>query len=281
MEPGPADGYAPGMLRALLTGLVFFGCNSTPPSLAPDAVDANLRWFWVNGDTATDATLIDGAGKLAVAGKAETRTTPLKGQMRERLESTDLSSVGLEANDPSTARGVLVVNMFDCTLDKLQAILISKDQPTQYPDVYKTYVRSYTTDDGAFVAGTRNTLTWDIDLSAALPVDDVYTSQLHGGLRRVPAPADGATHGPFLIARTWLPTPAVFPSTSTSYFKQDYQIEVFWEQSPGRIFHGYGMWRDIKVGGFNLTIEDNGFLNIVLDNLVAWDARTAELCKLP
>ena len=73
----------------------------------------------------------------------------------------------------------------------------------------------------------------------------------------------------------------MFPSTSTSYFKQDYQIEVFWEQSPGRIFHGYGMWRDIKVGGFNLTIEDNGFLNIVLDNLVAWDTRTAELCKLP
>jgi len=41
------------------------------------------------------------------------------------------------------------------------------------------------------------------------------------------------------------------------------------------------MWRDIKAGGFNLSIEDDGFFNIVLDNLVAWDTKTAELCKKP
>ena len=271
------------MRRTLLAFTVCtLGClDQTPPELAPEAVDANLRWFWVHGDAADDATLVDAAGKLAVSGKADTRTTPLKGQMRDRLVAADLTNVGLEANDPSTARGVLVVNMFDCTLDKLQAILISKEQITQYPDVYKSYVRSYTSDADAFVGGAKNTLTWDVDVQAALPVDDVYSSLLHGGLRRVPAPADSPTKGPFLIARTWLSAPASFPATSTSYFKQDYQIEVFWEQSPGRIFHGYGMWRDIKVGGFGLTIEDNGFLNIVLDNLVKWDDRTTELCKQP
>jgi hypothetical protein len=41
------------------------------------------------------------------------------------------------------------------------------------------------------------------------------------------------------------------------------------------------MWRDIKAGGFNLSIEDNGFMNIVLDNLVKWDDQTAVLCKKP
>src|SRR5438445_12240844 len=90
-------GYKAAMFRALIlvSGLSLLGCNSTPPSLAPDAVDANLKWFWINGDTATDETLIDGAGKLATGGKADTRTTPLKGQMRERLEAADLARTGL------------------------------------------------------------------------------------------------------------------------------------------------------------------------------------------
>ncbi|MFT3711393.1 MAG: hypothetical protein QM817_27485 [Archangium sp.] len=272
------------MMRVLpaICFLLFTGClNSTPPSLAPDAVDANLRWFWVNGDSADDATLIDAASKLSVGGKADTRTSPLKGQMRERLASEDLKNVGLEANDPSTARGLIVVNLFDCTLDKLTNILIAQDQITQYPDVYKSYVRSYTNDDANFRSRGSDLITWQVDLSAALPVDDVYTSLIKGGVRRVRSTAESATKGDFLITRTWLTAPATFPSTSTSYFKQDYQIEVFWEQSPGKIFHAYGMWRDIKVGGFNLTIEDNGFMNIVLDNLVKWDTRTAELCAMP
>ncbi len=264
----------------LLLALIATGClNSTPPSLAPEAVDANLRWFWVHGDTADDATLIDAAAKLAVSGKADTRTAPLKGQMRERLVATDLTNVGLDANDPSTARGVLVVNLFDCTLDKLQGILIAQDQARQYTDVYKSYVRSYTSDADAFVARSTNVLSWTVEAKAALPIDDVYSSTLKGGIRRVQSAADSPTKGDFLIARTYLTAPATFASTSTSWFKQDYQIEVFWEQAPGRIFHGYGMWRDIKAGGFNLSLEDNGFLNIVLDNLVAWDTKTAELCK--
>jgi len=259
------------------------GClNPEPPSLAPDAVDANLRWFWVNGDTATDATLIDAAGKLASGGSADTRTAPLKGQMRERLSSDDLKNVGLEMNDPATARGLIVVNLFDCTLDKLENILIAQDQMSQYTDVYKSYVRTYTTDADAFRAKSKDVISWTVDASAALPIDDVYTSSLKGGVRRVKAPADSATRGDFLIARTYLTGPAVFASsTSTSWFKQDYQLEVFWEQSPGRIFHAYAMWRDIRAGGFNLSIEDDGFFNIVLDNLVNWDTRTAELCKKP
>ncbi len=270
-------------LTPLLLAVLATGClNPEPPSLAPDAVDANLRWFWVNGDTATDATLIDAAGKLASGGSADTRTAPLKGQMRERLSSEDLKNVGLEMNDPATARGLIVVNLFDCTLDKLENILIAQDQIAQYPDVYKSYVRTYSTDEAAFRARSTDVITWSVDLSAALPIDDVYTSVIKGGVRRVKAPADGATKGDFLIARTYLAGPATFTSpTTTSHFRQDYQIEVFWEQSPGRIFHGYGMWRDIKAGGFNLSIEDNGFMNIVLDNLVKWDDQTAVLCKKP
>lgn len=268
-----------------LTGLLLFalasGCNTTPPELAPAEVDHNLRWFWVHGDSADDATLLDGAGKLAVAGKADTRTGPLKGQMRNRLEPADLAGVGLEANDPSAARGLLVVNLFACTLDKLEAILIALDQKAQYEGVYDSYARTYTSDADAYRARTASRLAWDVDVQASLPVADTYTSQLRGGIRRVPGPTDGPTKGDFLVTRTWLTAPATFPASSPSHFKQDYQVEVFWEQAPGRIFHGYGMWRDILVGGFGLSIEDDGLVNIVLDNLVKWDDETARLCAKP
>ena len=66
--------------------------------------------------------------------------------------------------------------------------------------------------------------------------------------------------------------------TSTSSLTQNYEIEVFWEQSPGRVFHAYGMWREVTVGGFNLTIEDDGFFNLMLTNLIDWDTKTSALC---
>ncbi len=268
-------------LVAAALAFALAGCNATPPALAPEEVDHNLRWFWVHGDSADDATLLDGANKLAVAGKADTRTAPLKGQMRERLVAADLAPVGLEAQDPSTARGLIVVNLFDCTLDKLERILIALDQQAQYEGVYDSYARRYTSDADAYLGRGASRLTWEVDVKASLPIADTYTSALRGGVRRVPGPADGATKGDFLVARTWLTAPATFAETSTSWFRQDYQVEVFWEQAPGRIFHGYGMWRDIKVGGFGLTIEDNGLVNIVLDNLVKWDDETAKLCAKP
>lgn len=269
------------LLPALLPTLALTAClNATPPPQAPDALDENLRWFWVNAVALDDAALREGAAKLAVAGKADTRTTALKSATRNRLQPAELAVVGLDkTNDPSTARGMMIVNVFPCTLDKLQRILVAQDQKSQYAGVYDSYLRTYTSDAAAFTAGTADVLTWDVDLQATMPVDDPYTSSIKGGVRRVTAPADSATKGPFLLARTWLPAPATFlRPTSTSYFRQDYQLEVFWEQAPGTIFHAYAMWRDIKNGGFNLTIEDNGFMNLVLDNLVKWDDTTAALC---
>ena len=45
------------MLR-LLPLVLLAGClDNTPPALAPEEIDENLRWFWINGDSATDATL--------------------------------------------------------------------------------------------------------------------------------------------------------------------------------------------------------------------------------
>jgi hypothetical protein len=263
-------------LAALLLG----GCLCGPPSVpAPEKIDQNLRWFWSNGDSAQDSELADGAEKLSIAGDADTRTEVLRGQMQNRLEKADLTGVGLQdSNAPADARGLLLLKTFPCTLSKLEQVLIALDQKSQYTGVYDDYSRTYTSDADAFTAGTTNTVTWEVDVKASLPVNDSYASRLKGGVRRVPAKAGPPGLGPFLVVRTWLTAPAVFSAGSGSYFKQDYQIEIFSEPSPGRIFHAYGMWREIKAGGFNLTLENNEFLNIVLDNLAKWDDVTAQLC---
>ncbi len=267
-------------LAAALVLSFSFSC-APPPAPAPDGLADNVKWWWSSSATASASELIDAAGKLSAAGQAGSRTTPYKGQGK-RLESAELKVVGLESNDPSKARGLLVVNTYACSLDKLEQILISREQHTLYPDVYDTYERTYSADDArdAYLARRKPSLAWTVAMKVSLPVDDQYTASVKGSLTRVDAPRDSATKGPFLIARTHLPQAAAFRDpNSQSHFRQDYQIEVYWEESPGKIFHAYGMWRDIRVGGFGLTLEDNGMLAIVLDNLVKWDDQTVELCK--
>lgn len=266
------------MRQLALAALVLTAC-AQPPSPAPEHLDANLRWWWVNGDALTDAELIDGASKLAVAGEAETRVKALKGQLG-RLAKEDLKVVGLEdSNDPSTARGMVMLNAFACSLDKLTAILVNPDQSALYPGVYDVYERTYTSDLGRFTEGTATTVGWDTNMKATYPIGDQYSALVHGRLRRVSASADDATNGPMLISRVWLPSPGVFADkNSASYFKQDYQLELFWERAPGQVFHAYAMWRESKVGSVGWTTDDNNLMPLLLDKLVEWDDNTVKLC---
>jgi hypothetical protein len=246
---------------------------------APDDLDGNLRWFWAKSDDAKDAEAVEAALKLETAGKAATLTADKPGRgFISRLTADELAVVGKQDVDPSKARGFFITNVFPCTLDKLEPILATLDQKTQYPEAYDAYARTYTSDADAFQARTASKLTWDVTLTAKL-VTAPYTSNLKGGLRRI-TPASGATpFGPFLIARTWLTAPAMFknPDPSTG-FEQDYQIEVYWERAPGEMFHAYAMWRDLRLG-LGFTTEDNGLANTIMTGLVDWDKRTAELCK--
>jgi hypothetical protein len=86
------------------------------------------------------------------------------------------------------------------------------------------------------------------------------------------------TQSDVLIARNWMPAPATFSASSSSYYRQLYDIEIFWEQSAGQMFHVYGSWRDLKLGLLNITIDDDALLNGTLDNLTARDDQTAKLC---
>ncbi len=266
-------------MRAWVAAVGLLSC-SPPAAEAPSDLDGNLRWFWANSKDAKDAEVIEAALKLQVAGKADTLTTDKPGRgFISRLSKDELVTVGLQdTNDPASARGFFITNVFPCSLDKLDAIVRAVDQKAQYPEAYDDYQRSYTSDADAYVNRTAPTLAWDVSLTAKL-VTAPYTSTLKGGLRRV-VPVNGKpAFGPLLIARTWLPAPATFknPDPATS-FNQDYQIELFWERAPGEVFHAYGMWRDLRLG-LGFTTEDNGVANTLMNGLIDWDKKTVELCK--
>lgn len=266
-------------MRLLVGALVIFSVACGPPKAAepaPDGLGPNLRWFWSTSDESDDATVLDATAKLSSAGKISTRTSAFKGAQSERLSASDLKVVNLESNDPSKARGLMVVNLFDCKLDVLADILSADDQIALYPDSWTTHARTANGDRQAFLEKRTNRYGWDADITVTFPVGDVYQSKLKGSLRRVPA--SSTFEHDVLVARLWLTAPATFASSSTSYFNQNYEIEVFWEHSPGRIAHGYGMWREVKVGTFNITIEQEDLLKITLDNLVDWDTKTQALC---
>jgi hypothetical protein len=267
-------------LATSLVALSIIAC-APPPQPAPAALDANVEWFWTHADDETDAVISDSAATLSTAGKADTRVDPLKARSRVTLTPAELAPVDLQTNDPSTARGILMVDVFSCSLDKLASILSDPAQATLYPNTWDKYVRTLTGDRDAFLGKTATRLTWDAEVDITFPVADSYTSTMKGSLRRVHPPA-AQVPSDIILARTWLAAPAHFlTASSASYVKQDYELEIFWEQRPGTIFHAYGMWRDVKVGGFDYTLDNNDFFTIVSNNLVDWDTKTAALCAKP
>jgi hypothetical protein len=255
--------------------------NKTPPPAVPDDLQQNVRWFWTFSDDATDMELVGAAQKLIPAAHPDTWMKALEGQSTAHLTTDDVKGfVTDKATDPSPTRPLLVVNRFSCTQAQLEKVILNGDQATLYPGSYDKYVRTDDYDRAAFDARKLNFATWSEEVDNTFPVNDSYTSTVGGSLRRVPKDGTTLTNSDMLVARTWLPAPATFSASSSSYYRQDYEIEMFWETSPGTMFHVYGMWRDIKDGSFNVTLDDNGFMNLVLDNLVKWDGKTEKLCPM-
>ncbi|MFO0601181.1 MAG: hypothetical protein U0228_38080 [Myxococcaceae bacterium] len=261
----------------LLAALLVSACAAPIPA-APDAIDSNLEWFWVHAVDGSDAELATGAAQLSVAGKADSRTSPLKARGRVNLTSDDLKPVGMGSVDPSTAHPIVMVDFFACTMDKLAAILSDPDQNAEYPGVWDKHDRTMHGDRDQFLAKSQPTISWDADMGATFPVGDPYTSKFKGSLRWVKPPKSEVPTD-FLVARLWLTEPATFTQPdSKSWLKHDYEVEIFWEQAPNKIFHAYGMWRDVNIGGFGYTLDNNDFFTIVSNNLVDWDKKTEALC---
>jgi hypothetical protein len=255
--------------------------DRAPVTNAPEDLDGLVHWFWANSASATDSQLADAAQKLDVAAGGVDRTlstAPTKGALT-RLAVEELASVGLQdARNPAAARGMLLVNVFPCTLERLEPILYDVDQNAIYSS-YDSYSRRYTSDLDAYRARTSTTLSWDSEIEATM-VTSKYRESPKGDLRRLaPSAKVASAVGPVLVTRTWLPEPATFEVKDLTW-QQDYQIEVFYENTPGHVVHVYGMWREMKLRAYGLTTEDDELANLTLSSLVDWDKTTAKHCAM-
>lgn len=252
---------------------VLGACGVDP---APTELQSLVPWFWENYAAGDDEQVAEAVRNLDVALKGVTADEPLEASLN-RLVKAQLAVVGLDGvNDPAKAAGMVVATEIGCTLAQVEKVVIALEQDSLYPDVYDTYARKHTTDKVAYLARTAPTLAWDTAIKATI-VTNTYTENLKGGARFVKD--RGKVESPFgaiLVSRTWLPKPAVFEDTDKK-FPQDYQIEVYYERSPGRVVHLFGVWREMVIGG--LSTEDDSFVGLMTGNFINWDAKTDALCK--
>ena len=245
-----------------------------PPPPAPTGLAENLRWFWLHAGDAGDAQLLEGLDALAVAAKADARTSPLKGQLPLRLGQQDVvDAVGLTPSvDPAGARGLLLLNPLRCTLEAAVPRLASADQASLHPGLYDAYSRTpaagATLED--FVQGRVEVSRWTAEWDAHFPPSDGYHATQPGMLRRV--------GGRLLLQRTWLSAEARFAEGSSSRFPQDYLVELFWERAPGELFHALAAWRELRIGALGLTTEDDAVFSPMLDRLVELDGELERAC---
>lgn len=244
---------------ALLTLLV--GCKVEP---APEDIDGLTRWFWTEYEPATDAEITEAIEHLHTALDNGDVTDARTGELTD-LSAEDLAGVTVpEGTDPTIARGFFMAYRYDCTLEALAPILTYQDQNELF-GVYDAYSRVYTSDAAAFDSGAAATISWEVTITTTL-LNTTYTEIARGGVRRT---ADA------LVSRTWLTEPATFEDSDWS-FDQDYQIEAWYEPTPGEVVHLYGIWRWMALG--SVDMDSDGMLNTTLNNMQDWDDRTAEYC---
>jgi hypothetical protein len=183
-------------------------------------------------------------------------------------------------NNPATASpGLLEASEMPCTLDQIEPLLYDTDQDKIHSGSYDSYARTYTSSLSAYQARTTETLAWT---STYKPDGVSYQATVNGGLRRIPSlGATQSPFGPILLARTWMPKAATgLPSGQE--FKQDYQMEVYYERTPGHTVHTFADWRDINISydGLPGTYGQTNTLyqTLVLSNDVSWDQTIANQC---
>lgn len=238
------------------------------PDPAPRDLDTVIHDLWVhNGQEADDALTQD---MRDLAALIDETTLPIDGTI-SALTAEEVAAAGVTGPDPATARGMFSAGFVDCTPSEMEAILISLDQMTLYPENYREYERTYTSDPEAYAARDTHHLTWDTHYTVEIPIVATYTADVHAGAHWTP---DGAA-GPYLFSFTAMPGPAD-PVQENVSFDVDYQIEAFYPHEGGMV-HVFGMWRHLVMG--DLSTDDDGVVSLILGGLHDWDESTTAICE--
>lgn len=260
-------------MRRWLLAPLLVGCGHVDP--APADLDGLARWYWTEYDDASEEDVLTATANVweAVAGDALTNVA-IDGSLTD-LSVDDVAHVELaEGTDPTLAAGVFFARSLACPIDKVETIVTALNQDELYEGVYDDYNRAYTTDDAAYFARETDRIAWQADIVGKLLGTD-YTESLLGGARHVSAVGD-EPFGDVLVARTWIPEPAVLDSNSRS-FDQDYQMEMYAGRGAEESVHFYAIWRQTSMGS-GLDQDNEAVMRIILNNLADWDDGTEEIC---
>lgn len=262
--------------RRVALGAISTLCACAPVDPAPDDLDGAFHWLWSHYEDEDAATLSDAVQNLHAASLADSLVEgePTDGALTD-LSEEGAAAVGMGDDvDPSVASGMFLANVFPCTIERLEEIVIELDQMAQYDEAYEAYDRRYDTDVDAYLQRETPIVEWTSDIEATM-LGAEYDERVLGQSRWLPAVEGLDPAGPAVVARYWLPEPANFANPDF-FFTQDYQLEIYYERGDGLLVHLYAMWR--HMGFLEADTDDESIRRIILDNLADWDDRTAELC---
>ncbi len=247
--------------------------SSDTTSAGDDETGAAAQWFFANFDKATDADVVKKmAGLDGVIDRAGT-SLPIQVTLPTSLTADDIATVGLRGKDTSALQGMLIVTEIPCALGDIEKLDIATNQSDLYPKLYDTYARAYQSSAADYLARTAPQLRWTTSYKATA-ISLSYEAVIDGRARFVP---NANPHGGgVLIGRSFLTQPAHVLS-GDGEFAQDYQIEVFYERTPGKTTHFYGLWRQFRLNG--LTSKAQLYIGFTMGNLVDFDTRSGIICK--
>ncbi|MGC6491511.1 MAG: hypothetical protein ACON5B_01610 [Myxococcota bacterium] len=254
------------------------GCKPYEP--VPAEFDALVHRAWELWDvgSAEDMEALASAF-TTVAPTHPASDGPLRGSMA-RLTPAQRDVVPLEPRpladgtvglpDPADAAPMLVLNRFECTMAQFEPTVYHLAQDEIF-GFYDSYDRTYTSSLEDYLSGVNDRITWDVELEATVTLAGSYTETLSGGLRRAET-----AEGTLFLTRTWIPRPAVWASENKS-FDQDYQINLYMQETDDSIVHLQGVWRHLDLGALGTT-ESEFVVNTLMSSSIDWDRDTEKLC---
>lgn len=229
----------------ILLATVAVSCSSVEPPPA-DAVDA-LRWLYRNYETADDESILQAFANFDAAWGVK-----VEDEADDRLEDTlvveDIADTGL-ANDPTKTFGIIAATEIPCSLDSVVALHTALNQNEIHDNEYDSYVRTYNTDAPSEWPQSTAFIGWDTQYTLSV-VGIEYTAKIRGGARAIEADPAKFPSGRVVLGRAWLKEPAVFDG-GDSYFKQDYQLDLYYERGPNKVLHVFAAWREMQMGVFS------------------------------
>lgn len=270
-------------LYALIPVLLLVGCFRKVEK-APADLEQLQPWLWDNFSLAADTDYADAIKKFDAFDtvKDVIPDHEYTGSLSTHLSTDSVSVDPLKLTvDPSKIPGIILISEMPCTLDQLEPLVYGTNQDEVHKDFYSSYKREYPSEQALADYKSRKTATLTWQTTYKLKSDPIYTAHISGGLRRVPDQGKEVTpFGAFLIGKAWLKEPGVFEGDQGQYFKQDYQLEIYYERTPGHVVHQFVDWRDMKakVLGSYFTTADELYQSVVLQNDIEWDKVVASHC---